>query len=298
MSNIIDITISKIKSLEIQGATNIVKASLNTLRKWGREKKQISFEDYKIQAENLYKARPTEPFVTNVLKWTIKKLEEKGIDKVEEVIEETEKIINGITEKNINNGIETLKGKKIILTHCHSSNVEEILKRLREKEKNLQVFVTQTEPLHQGETTAKNLAAAGVKVTVITDGEAAFMISKEDKQIIDAVLIGVDAILKDGSIINKVGSYGIALSAWKAKIPLLVVASLLKFTNNKIKIEERKGSEIWDKPPEGVLIFNPAFDKVPKDFITGIITEEGTLRVDEVLDKVKKLYPWIVNNNV
>lgn len=280
--DIIDQTIQQIKSLQVQGATSIVKASLNALKIWSEENKR-SIDEFKKKAEALSSARPTEPFVTNFLKWTVNI----------KVIGEREKILDEITEKIISFGVNILQDKKIILTHCHSSSVENILKKLHEKNKKLEVFVTKTEPLHQGEITAKNLAGFGVKVTMINDNEAAFMISKEDNQRIDTILIGADAIISDGSIINKVGSYGIALSAKNANVPLYIVASLLKFTDKEIKIEERSGSEIWDKPPEGVLIFNPAFDKVPKEFITGIITESGMIKPSEISKTAQKTYPEI-----
>jgi len=291
--DIISQTVQDIKSLKIQGATNIVKTSLNALSVWSSEEKTFSINDFKKKAESLYKARPTEPFVTNVLIWTIKKLEGTGLEKTKDVLEEQKKYLQEITEKIIDIGASSLEGKKIILTHCHSSNVEEIIKRLHKKDNTIEVFATITEPLHQGEITAKNLSEFGVKVTMITDGEAAFMISHEDNQKINVVLIGADVILKDGSVINKVGSYGIALSAGNANIPLYVIASLLKFTPDEIKIEERNGNEIWDNPPKGVKIFNPAFDKVPEKFITGIITEEGIIKPNKVEETVRNLYPWI-----
>lgn len=291
--NIIDETVSKIKSLEIQGATNVAKASLSALKEWSQQTKSWTISDFKKNAKSLATARPTEPFVQNILSSIVQTIELNGKETVTKTIEDMEDKLTEIKENIIASGLEVLKGKNIILTHCHSTSVEEILKKLHSQNQNLQVFATETRPLFQGRTTVEHLSKARVKVTMITDSQASFMVSQEDDQKIDAVLIGADAILPDGSIINKVGSYGISLSAKEAKVPLYIVASLLKFTLKEIKIEEREASELWQNPPEGVLIFNPAFDKVPEGHIKGIITEAGIVTPDSLSVKVSQLYPWV-----
>ena len=94
---------------------------------------------------------------------------------------------------------------------------------------------------------------AGVPDTMITDDSAPFFVDNlyESDVYIDMVIIGSDAIKLDGSIYNKVGSFGIALAAAHSKIPVYIVGSLTKVdTKNIIKIEQRSGKELRKDAPK------------------------------------------------
>ena len=129
---------------------------------------------------------------------------------------------------------------------------------------------------------------------MITDDAAPFFVDNlyESDIDIDMVLIGSDAIKMDGSVYNKVGSFGIALAARHSKIPFYVVGSLMKIdTGNTVKIEKRSGKEVRPDAPKGLEIINYAFDKVPAKFITGIITEYGVIKPKDIKKMIKKNYP-------
>ncbi len=271
-------TVNEIKSLKIQGATNIGKTALHFL---------LTLPETEIpQAiEELIAARPTEPLLQNCLelvrikgKSVIKPLLSRLEDSKEEIIKA---------------GLPLIKNNQTILTHCHSSTVVSILKRAKDKGLDFKVYLTETRPVFQGRITAKELVDAGITATMITDSEAAFLVSREDQKEIDLVLLGADAITPDGGAINKVGSYGIALSAREAKIPVFITAKLLKFSPRPVVIEEREGEEIWLKKPKSLKIFNPAFDFVPAKLVSGLVTEFGVIKPERVKFIVKKNYPWI-----
>jgi translation initiation factor 2B subunit (eIF-2B alpha/beta/delta family) len=78
----------------------------------------------------------------------------------------------------------------------------------------------------------------------------------------------------------------IAELANKNKIPVYIVADSWKFTKSKVPIEQRKLNEVWDKAPKNIKIMNPAFEFVPKKYITKIVTELGILDYNEFLKKV------------
>ena len=86
------------------------------------------------------------------------------------------------------------------------------------------------------------------------------------------VFLGADALTKEG-VINKIGSEVIARIAKQEKIPVYVIADSWKFTSKKIKLENRKLNEVWDKAPKGIKLKNPAFEFVKKKYITKVITE-------------------------
>lgn len=130
--------------------------------------------------------------------------------------------------------------------------------------------------------TAWELTQAGVDVTLICDSMAA-QVMKEGK--IDSVIVGADRIAANGDVANKIGTYGVAVLAQAHHIPFYVAAPFSTIdmaipTGEQIPIEERNPSEVTDgfgrrTAPEGVNVYNPAFDVTPASFIAGIITERG-----------------------
>jgi translation initiation factor 2B subunit (eIF-2B alpha/beta/delta family) len=130
---------------------------------------------------------------------------------------------------------------------------------------------------------------------MVVDSAAPFLISKESGRelMMDLVLIGCDTILPDGACFNKIGSFSIALSAHREKVPVYVAASLLKFSREWIPIEMRREKEIWPGAPKGLEILNFAFDLVPREFISGYITEFGIIKPEHIYRTVKQHYPWL-----
>ena len=139
------------------------------------------------------------------------------------------------------------------------------------------VWVDETRPLLQGaRLTAWELEALGIPHTVIADSAAAHLMSRGE---IDCVVTGADRIAANGDCANKIGTYGLAVSAAHHGIPLYVVAptstvDLATATGADIPIEERDGSEITRR----FAARNPAFDVTPADLVAAIVTEAGVHR--------------------
>lgn len=260
--------IEDIKSIKIQGAKNVAKYAL----------KAYLLYPNKESKRELLLSRPTEPMMENVLEM---------VDFVSK-----EKIVNHFDESQskINTFVfQIIKNDDKIFTHCHSTNVIKSLIYSKKKGKNFEVYNTETRPLFQGRKTSKELSKAKIKVTQFVDSAIAFIIEKDgkkDKIYTTKVFIGADAILREG-IINKIGSKLISEIAFKHKIPIYIIADSWKFTKNKVPIENRKLNEIWDKAPKKIRIENPAFEFVPKKYITKIISEYGVLSYDKFLKKVE-----------
>jgi methylthioribose-1-phosphate isomerase len=151
---------------------------------------------------------------------------------------------------------------------------------------NLQVYASETRPVLQGaRLTAWELQQAGVDVTLITDNMAANTIATKG---IRAIIVGADRIVANGDTANKIGTFGLAILAKHFNIPFYVAAPLSTFdaaleTGEQIVIEERKGEEVTHVQgtriaPEGIGVYNPAFDVTPNELITAIITEKGIIR--------------------
>lgn len=300
----IELVKKRIKDLKIQGATKLAKASISASLKYIERKKFKDFEDFYKKVKRVLKElaflRPTEPLTQNLLGFLLAQVKkEKNLDKAkDQFLKTSQKILIILKEikKRIGEYISNLiENKDKIFTHCHSSTVEEGLILAKEKGKDFEVFLTETRPLFQGRITAKNLLKKKIPVRMMVDSSAGFIISKPSEELtIRKIIIGADAILKDGSIVNKIGSFQIALSAFSGKVPLYVCASLLKFSpKSKIKIEKRPPQEVWKRYPQGLKIINFAFDFVPSKFISKLVCEKGLIKPKEARKTAKEIYPWL-----
>lgn len=289
--------VEDIRSLKIQSASTIAETSLAVIAeeiKKGKIRQKEELKEIFIKIEN---ARITEPFVKNCFAYILWQIGRKNPPTVSEIVPYFDLLLDRlklIKEQIVENGVSLIKDGFNVFTHCHSTNVEEILKNAFEEGTRFSVYLTETRPRFQGRITAENLVRVGIKVVMIADSLAAFLVSNKEKVRIDLVILGTDAIFPDGSCYNKVGSYGISLSAKSANIPLYVAGSLLKFSETNLLIEEREESEIWQEKPKNLKILNPAFDKIPANFISGYITEFGIIKPGKIEKTVRKNYPWII----
>ncbi|MBA4494362.1 S-methyl-5-thioribose-1-phosphate isomerase [Paenactinomyces guangxiensis] len=181
-----------------------------------------------------------------------------------------------------------------ILTHCNAGGLATgaygtalaPLYLARERGWNLKVFADETRPVLQGaRLTAYELQQAGVDVTLICDNMAG-AVMKEGQ--IQAVIVGTDRVAANGDVANKIGTYSVAVLARAHGIPFYVAAPVSSIdldtaTGDDIPIEQRSPVEVtngFGKPtaPEGVKVYNPAFDVTPAEYVTAIITEHGVCK--------------------
>lgn len=252
---------SDIRKVKIQGATNIAKAAVRA----------YMLEPSAENKKKLLSLRPTEPTLSNALNF---------IDKIG-----TEKVILHFSKSQdkINRFVfKLIKNKSVIYTHCHSTNVLKALLYAKKKGKKFEVYNTETRPLLQGRTTAKELAKNGIRVTTFVDAALDDAITE-----CNLVLLGADAILKTG-VINKIGSEAIAEIALIRKKPVYIVADSWKFSPRNVALEERDFHEVWKNASRKIKIRNPAFEGVDKKYIKGIVSEYGILKFDDFIKKMKK----------
>ncbi|MBI2043057.1 hypothetical protein HYT25_01575 [Candidatus Pacearchaeota archaeon] len=260
--------LADIKSVKIQGARNIAKAALYAYH----------LNPGKSSMKKLIKARETEPMLVNVLK----KAKKENYGKILKHFDSAQAKIN----KDV---LKIIKSGDIIFTHCHSTNVSNALIYAKKKGKKFQVYNTETRPLYQGRRTARELRKAGIKVTMFIDSALSVAIEKEnrkDKIYSNKIFLGADPLLRKG-IINKIGSNLIAKIGRMEKVPVYIIADSWKFSSKNVPIEERKLNEVWNKAPKNIKIKNPAFEFVPKKYLTKIISEHGILSYGEFVGKMK-----------
>jgi ribose 1,5-bisphosphate isomerase len=278
----------RIKNLEIQSATNITLASIKAIRLMVSESKARTAKEFFSELYRarkiLFSARPTEPMLRNYVNFIIKNLEHtstKDVDALKKTAGEFCSRI--IKDREKNRKLIAMFGSKIIpdhgiiLTHCHSSTIIDILREAKAMGKRFEVFCTETRPLFQGRLTAQETLRVGIKTTMIIDGAVGMVM-----QHVNSVIVGADVITRSGDIINKIGTAMIAQLAHDNNIPFYVAADSIKLDpeavyGEDVKIEERGGLEIWQRKPPGLMIRNPAFDVTKGYLIKGIITEFGVV---------------------
>lgn len=183
-----------------------------------------------------------------------------------------------------------------VLTHCNAGELATVsggtalavILHAHRQGKNPAVYADETRPRFQGlRLTAWELGRAGVPVTVIPDGAAAWLMQRGE---IDAAVVGADRIAVNGDAANKIGTYSVAVNARAHGIPFYVAAPVSTIDaacadGSLIPIEERSPGEMLApaglaEPPAGARVLNPAFDVTPADCISAIVTDRGIIRPD------------------
>ena len=191
-------------------------------------------------------------------------------------------------------GAELLSGGTSVLTHCNAGALATagygtalgVIRAAVAGGKRIHVYVDETRPFLQGaRLTAWELVKDDIPCTLIADNMAAKLL-RDGK--IHAAIVGADRIARNGDVANKIGTYGVAVLCRVHKVPFFVAAPRSTIdpairTGREIPIEERDGREVTHLAdrrvaPEGVAVYNPAFDVTPARYVSAIATDKGILR--------------------
>jgi methylthioribose-1-phosphate isomerase len=191
-------------------------------------------------------------------------------------------------------GAELISDHATLITHCNAGGLAtaeygtalSVMFTCQDLGKSLKVFADETRPLLQGaRLTAFELHQRGIPTTVICDSMAAHVMQTQK---IDAVIVGADRITARGDVANKIGTYGLAVVAKHHGVPFYVAAPSSTFdlslmNGSEIPIEQRSREEVvvpygHHVAPDGVGVYNPAFDVTPAELVTALITEHGVIR--------------------
>lgn len=289
--------------LQVRGAPAIGVAAAYGVYIGAREIETQSYEEFRIKFKQkkdyLASSRPT---AVNLF-WALNRMEKVVIDHADKSVQELKHLLleeaNEIKAEDIRvcrrigeNGLTLLKDGDGILTHCNAGQLATVKYGTAlspiyvglEKGYHFKVFTDETRPLLQGaRLSAFELHSSGIDTTLICDNMASAVMKKGWVQ---AVLVGADRIAANGDAANKIGTSGVSILAKHYGIPFYVCAPLSTFdlnckTGDDIHIEERPAEEVtemWYKKrmaPEGVKVFNPAFDVTDHQNIAGIVTEYG-----------------------
>ena len=174
-----------------------------------------------------------------------------------EIAEEILQAAKEASEDSSRNTAHILPQTGHVLTHSYSSAVLRSLELGMKSGKGFEVYATESYPGMEGKELAKDLVALGIPVKLIPDSSVDSIIST-----IDSVLVGADSVLRDGSLIHKVGTRGIAIAARKSGVPFHSTCETMKFSV----------ADFLGESPE--FAWN-LFDLTPSEYIDDFITEMG-----------------------
>lgn len=294
-----------IKTMQIRGAPLLGAAAayglaLTAYHSKAEDKGKL-MDELEISAEILRKTRPT---AVNLF-WAI----DRVIEKVRNTKGDASAVVNAVIEEarriaaedvNVNRrigeyGSKLMEHGDTVLTHCNAGSLATVdygtalgvIRAAWEHKKEIKVIATETRPFLQGaRLTAYELLRDGIPVTLITDNMVGYVMAKG---LVDKVIVGADRVVKD-AVVNKIGTYTIAVLAQEHCIPFYVAAPKSTFDLNRLAedvvVEERSIEEVIkfggvQTAPRGVSAFNPAFDITPLEYVTAIICEEGVLSPEE-----------------
>jgi len=296
-----------IKSMAIRGAPAIGVAAAMGLALTAyyskAENRDRLLEKLRGSYEILRRSRPTAVNLFWALDRVIKVAELSGSmeEMRKRVIEEALKIAEEDVEVNKRigeNGAKLIEDGDKILTHCNAGALATagygtalgVVRTAYSQGKRIMVYACETRPRLQGaRLTTWELMMDDIPVKLITDNMAAFLMQRGR---VDKVIVGADRILaKTGHIINKIGTLCHAICAKFYDIPFLVAAPLstIDFERmpEEVVIEERDPEEVLYVggrriAPDGIKVWNPAFDVTPPELITYVITEKGIYKPEEL----------------
>jgi methylthioribose-1-phosphate isomerase len=189
------------------------------------------------------------------------------------------------------NGLSLVPDRARILTHCNTGALVSagegtafaIILAAHRAGRLAQLWVDETRPLLQGaRLTAYEARRAGMPYAVLPDAAAASLLAAGE---VDMVITGADRVAADGSVANKIGTYGLAVLARHHGVPFVVAAPLSTVDvtapdGAAIVVEHRVAEEVTSfagvvVSPPGSGAYNPAFDVTPAALVTALVTERG-----------------------
>ncbi|HEX7467721.1 MAG TPA: S-methyl-5-thioribose-1-phosphate isomerase [Methanobacterium sp.] len=273
--------INAIKTMKVRGAPAIGVAAA-----FAMALAEIAGEDLEKSANEIKNARPT---AVN-LSWAVERvLNSKS------AIEEALRMYDEDIQTNIaigKNGASVIDDGDTVLTHCNAGALAcvdygtalGVIRAAHDEGKNIKVICDETRPLCQGaRLSVFEMQNEKIPVKLAVDSAAGHLMQKG---MVNKVVVGADRVAK-GGVANKIGSLMVALAAKRFNVPFYVAApeSTFDIENSiyDVEIEERDADEViyFGKTrvaPEGTEVENPAFDIIPSDLITGIITEKGIVK--------------------
>jgi ribose 1,5-bisphosphate isomerase len=303
-------TAADIAEMEIRGAATIADAAARALEKQAAGSDAATPEAFREElragARRLLDTRPTAVSLPNSLRYILRRTEGETVEELRTSAvagaQEFRERLDSAQDDLGAIGANRLQDGDTVLFHCHSTDVMSCIRAAREQGKSLTAIVKETRPRKQGHITARQLRELDVPVTLVVDGAAGRYLDEADH-----VFVGADSVTADGSVVNKIGTRQLAVTARERDTPIVVAAQTVKLdpatlSGHTVDIEMRDEAEvISDAEREeigDITVENPAFDVTPPRYIDAIVTERGQFPPESVVFLMRELFgeqstqPW------
>ena len=303
--------IEQIKSNNVMGADFLSNWAIELLKKYLLIKKVVpnteNFNDLKEFSIKLINARPSmAPFFSKItyFLYEISEIVKKDVNFTEFLIgitgvHKNMKKIDDAGQNRINEKIvELIPDNSVVLTHSYSSVTTKALKFLAKQRKNIEFVVTESRPINEGRLVAKELIDSA-PITYIIDSAIGHCMKSKN---VNFVLLGADAVTIEGDLINKVGTYPLAVMARELNCPFYSICNRWKFhvrqlITKDIVIESKPTNEVLtptlkelDKK-ENLTIKNYYFDITPGNLITSYITGLNEIKPEAIKGIIEEKFP-------
>lgn len=280
--NLFETTLESIKADRERGASELARECLAVMAESTRNMPaNDEAELYGLlhrRAERLMHARPSmTPIYNLLLRWQTL-INEKNDQRLATARVQAARLADELIEYSLRAVGETarqvaehLGPDSTLMTHSLSSTVLAVFRGLQGQ--GVKAIITESRPLYEGRLLAKRLSDWHIPTTLITDAQIGLFVPQAD-----AVLVGADSLLPDGSMINKVGSYPLALVARDQGVPFYVCCESFKRRSETMGVPELEAmdtTELDATPLPDVELQNIYFDTTPAHLISAWFDEKG-----------------------
>jgi ribose 1,5-bisphosphate isomerase len=303
-------TADRIAEMEVRGAATIADAAAAALGRQAADSDAESVSAFRAElraaARELHDTRPTAVSLPNALRYVLSGMDGDSVEELRRSVERTvtrfRSDLDDAQDRLGRIGAGRLSDGDVVMTHCHSTDAMACIEAAVEAGTELEAIVKETRPRNQGHITARQLRELGVPVTLVVDNAAHRFLDDADH-----LLVGADSIAADGSVVNKIGTAGLAVSARDRGVEVMVAAQSIKLhpktlTGAAVEIEQRDDSEVIDEETRAdigdIEVANPAFDVTPPRHVDAIVTERGQFPPESVVVLMRELFgesveePW------
>lgn len=285
-----------IRSMRVRGAGKIGRHAAHALGTLPWDGHDMATLEH--AAATLAAARPTAVSLPNAIEFVMRRVRRAPEDARERTLRQAAHEF----EERAENALGTLAkhGAALVpddggtvLTICHSQGALRPMIEAARQGKQFRVIAFETRPWRQGHLTVKQLHEAGLKDVSLAVDSAAWNLLQEAS----LVLCGADTVARNGDVINKIGTGGLAVLARERGVPMYSCFETFKLapqwaTGDSVPIEERETTEVVKSGdvPDGVNIRNPVFDVTPHALLKGYVTELGVLKATDLWPAAKKAW--------
>jgi len=287
---------AEIREDRVHGASELSRQSLNAMRLLAELTSATNSEgllaELRVFGRDLMNSRPSMAPLTNLVGRllylieaktkngsNVEELKQMVVSRCQELFEESEKAVHEIALRASN----LIQDGMTVFTHSRSATVYEAFKVAVNAGARIRVIVTESRPLFEGRATAQELSGLGIPVTLAVDAATGHLMGGAD-----LCIVGADSVLSDGTVVNKIGTFPLAMSAREHGKSFCVLCEKSKFNLRSMlqaqhETEEMDPSEVLPYLPQALLtVRNPYFDRTPSRFVSKLITEDGELSFEEL----------------